>query len=384
MPRPVSVTALFVLNAAHFIWLGYRSLSLADALVANVLVSLRAIYSRQFTSLGPFVTLSSFADAANLTSLLSTSTRDHFVGEGVGSLYVEEVIGAASRVNYGQDVDSIHALGGLVSMIAQEGAFSVVGGNRQIFEQFVERSKAKIRLSDVRQLIRVDAESQRQSEWIVKAVESTGELTSEVYDTIILATPFHQSGIELINSQSDRQIPRQDYVHLHVTFVLTNATSPASAFFGSTSSISTTIHSTFSTASSQKPIFNSLNYQKRLLPSTALSYLNRTDSIYLVKLTSDTILSSESLESIFGLSNVVKVVRNEWDAYPTLKPMVGEDKSSFAPVRLESGLYYVNGFERVISTMEAETIAAFNVVSLVLREVYQYIVEKSWADWDEE
>lgn len=65
-------------------------------------------------------------------------------------------------------------------------------------------------------------------------------------------------------------------------------------------------------------------------------------------------LSLKELEKIFGQGNVGKVWRKEWDAYPQLEPIGDEEEGKLAKVRVDEGLYYVNGFERLISTMETE------------------------------
>ena len=51
--------------------------------------------------------------------------------------------------------------------------------------------------------------------------------------------------------------------------------------------------------------------------------------------------------------------------------------NSFPPIKLEKGLYYVNAFEPFISTMETETIAARNVVELLMREEFDASICKS-------
>jgi len=65
---------------------------------------------------------------------------------GVSQQFTREFVEAATRVNYGQDVDKIHALEGACSM-ATAGAASIQGGNFQIFEQFLLRSKANLFLN---------------------------------------------------------------------------------------------------------------------------------------------------------------------------------------------------------------------------------------------
>jgi prenylcysteine oxidase/farnesylcysteine lyase len=85
--------------------------------------------------------------------------------EGVSKAFSREIVEAATRVNYAQagafltlpssylrdennqqNLDKIHALEGLISM-ASSGAYSVKGGNYQIFEEFIKRSGATINLN---------------------------------------------------------------------------------------------------------------------------------------------------------------------------------------------------------------------------------------------
>ena len=70
------------------------------------------------------------------------------------------------------------------------------------------------------------------------------------------------------------------------------------------------------------------------------------------------------LEKVFE-GQVEVVARKVWDSYPVLPPT-----TEFPPVKLAEGLYYVNAFEPFISTMETETIAARNVVELLMREEF--------------
>ena len=44
--------------------------------------------------------------------------------------------------------------------------------------------------------------------------------------------------------------------------------------------------------------------------------------------------------------------------------------TTFPPIKLDKGLYYVNAFEPFISTMETETVAARNVVDLLLQDEF--------------
>lgn len=64
------------------------------------------------------------------------------------------------------------------------------------------------------------------------------------------------------------------------------------------------------------------------------------------------------LEEIFEGGRVGKVWRKVWKAYPVLGRIGGREE--VAEVRLDvGGLYYVNGFERLVSTMETEVSGSF-------------------------
>lgn len=105
------------------------------------------------------------------------------------------------------------------------------------------------------------------------------------------------------------------------------------------------IFGTFTTPSTSKPKFNSLNYLKPLPPSIGTKFGEGT--WHVVKMFSDRSLENEMLEALYGKGNVGKTVEKVWLAYPKLDPVGGEQ--DFAPVRPDEGLYYVNGFERLIS-----------------------------------
>lgn len=81
--------------------------------------------------------------ALDFESITSSTTSEFLLSQGVSSNYIYEVVEAATRVNYGQDVDTIHALEGACSMAA-DNASGVSGGNFLLFEQFLKRSGANV------------------------------------------------------------------------------------------------------------------------------------------------------------------------------------------------------------------------------------------------
>ncbi|KAI5479707.1 prenylcysteine oxidase [Pseudohyphozyma bogoriensis] len=368
-------------DIAKMLWRYGRSPLLAQSLVKKTVASFVSLYSREFASYGPFDSLSSFAALTNLSFPASVTSKMYFTSaNSISPLFTNELIAAATAVNYGTPAGTIHGLGALVSLAAQ-GASKVVGGNRRIFEGFMGESGAKLRLGgggEVMKITKLDKAEGGRAKWVVQTKEGAGG----TFDAVILAAPFHQTSVSFINTPLPSVIPAQPYVPLHVTFVLTNASSPSPSYFSlpPRTKIATSIFATFDTTSSTKPSFNSLNYLQSLSPSVSSKFGEGT--FHVVKMFSAEPLSTEFLESVFGEGNVGKAWSKLWEAYPLLKPVEAEEE--LAPVRPDEGFYYVNGFERLISTMETETVSAFNVVSLLLNDFYGYQSPSSWAEWDEE
>jgi len=94
--------------------------------------------------------------------------------------------------------------------------------------------------------------------WIVKS--SRGATN---YKAVILAAPFHSTGIDLPSSLAE-QIPEQPYVHLHVTLLSTTSATPNPKYFGLPSS-SEVPRMILTTSQGKReggiePEFNSLTY----------------------------------------------------------------------------------------------------------------------------
>jgi prenylcysteine oxidase/farnesylcysteine lyase len=87
--------------------------------------------------------ISSLASSFEWTDMVTQSMAEYLDSRGISPKFTRELVEASTRVNYGQDVDKIHALEGACSMAAT-GASSIQGGNFQIFEQFLLRSKANL------------------------------------------------------------------------------------------------------------------------------------------------------------------------------------------------------------------------------------------------
>ncbi|RDB28429.1 Farnesylcysteine lyase [Hypsizygus marmoreus] len=317
----------------------------ADSLVSGVIKNFLTLYS---SATPKWDNIADLAATLGWSDLVSNTTADFFTQRGVSKKFTYEVIEAATRVNYGQNVDAIQALEGACSL-ATTGARGIEGGNYQLFERFLNHSGANVHLNT--KVVSVTEASSSSHHWAVKTSAGTVE-----YKAVILAAPFHSTGIEISPSLA-AQIPKQQYVHLHVTLLATTSPTPDPAYFGlpAGAKLPNMMLTTYegARAGGKEPEFNSLSYHGQV-----------REGEWAVKIFSKDRISDEWLNKLF-LGKVGWVLRKEWDAYPQLPPT-----TVFPPVKLDRGFYYVNAFEPLISTMETETIASRNVVDLLLNEEF--------------
>ncbi|TIB71849.1 hypothetical protein E3Q23_03609 [Wallemia mellicola] len=273
---------------------------------------------------GPWEHVDDMLGDLDMIDLVKEDALSYFTN----SLFANEVVEAATRVNYGQNLDTIHALGALVSMAGSNG-MSVEGGNYKIFERFLEESNAHVHFgSEV-----IDVQRSRNNQW---EVYLTSGKTAEDYDYLILAAPLPIF-----------QVP---YVKLHVTLLTTNATTYAdNALPGLGENPPTMIlttneearkHSSYFTKPS--PLnFNSINYVQQAKEGS---------DEHVVKIFSedDDAWSDGDLHSLFGgPQNVRWIHRHTFNAYPYLQPR--KQIEDLPPFKIDEGLYYTNVMEPMIS-----------------------------------
>lgn len=359
----------------------------------------------------PWTSIEALAKSLKFDDAAALDAHTWFYNKGVSQLFVEELIEAATRVNYGQNTDKIHALGAGVSLAAS-GATGVIGGNYRIFQGLLAKSDALVHLADrgevtgivrFRDIAHAVAEgmvstneadiytlsNSTQPKWWVGTAAGSGGL----YDAVFVGAPWHSAGITLMGTEA--VIPTAKYVRLHVTLVATSALHPKAEYFGRTagSDVPTTILTTYEAMRNTQgrladdnkshlthtanwlpnmlskfwfrqirptstPVldFNSLNYISKLPKRTATA----ADE-HLVKIFSEQPITDDLLDRLFGLDSIGWKHRIEWDAYPELQPA-----RDFADVEPDEGLFYINALETLVSTMETSTVASRNAVGLLL------------------
>ncbi|KAK7058346.1 hypothetical protein VNI00_001977 [Paramarasmius palmivorus] len=293
--------------------------------------------------------ITGLATSLGWLDMVANTASDYFQSRGVSAKYVNELVEAATRVNYGQNVDKIHALEGACSLAAT-GASQVKGGNWQIFDHFLKYSNATVYLNTPVTQITHKPSSSRP--WVVHTDKGT-----TAYKAVILAAPLHQTGIDLPEALVS-QVPEQPYVHLHVTLLTTSSPhiNPDYMSLPPSTKVPAMMLTTYDGVRNggKAPEFNSVSYHNKV-----------NESEWVVKIFSEERVSDEWLQNVFS-GQVSWVYRKEWDAYPKNPPT-----TTFPPVKLDNGFYYVNSFEPFISTMETETISSRNAVELLLNEEFK-------------
>ncbi|KAG8959873.1 hypothetical protein FRC03_007347 [Tulasnella sp. 419] len=272
--------------------------------------------------------------------------------KNINPKFTRELIEGATRVNYCQDIDQIHGLGGAVSMAAN-GASQVEGGNFQIFEGFLKHSDAQVHLGSTITSLTKTTVGDR-TKW---HLDGSHEAARHGYDHVILTAPIHNAGITLKDSSAT--FPPVEYVRLHVTILSTTSFRPLSSYFGINGDVPRTILTSAEGVRNGGPApeFNSVSYHRTIT-------LNGQEE-HIFKIFSVDRKSHEWLEDLFGAGTIGWVYRKEWDSYPKLPPT-----STFPAVKPDTGLWYVNSLEPWVSTMETETLSARNVVDLLLQETF--------------
>ncbi|KAJ3489421.1 hypothetical protein NLI96_g2134 [Meripilus lineatus] len=337
---------------------GYNAPSKTKSLVNNMITQYLTLYS---SSTKPFSNISDITDSFEWGHIAAQTTSEYLDLHAVDRRWTRELVEAATRVNYGQNVDAIHAIEGLVSMAAT-GASGVKRGNYQLFEEFIRRSRANLFLNTT--VLSITRDSQTSLYTIRTLNQSTVVEDTRLYRGVIFAAPFHSSNIKLSLSPEAPTIPPQPYVPLHVTLLSTTAAHIRPEYFGF--SAKTDVPGTILTSyegfrnGGSEPEFNSVSVHGKVRRKDGVAVEKEE---FLVKIFSKERVEDEQLTNLFG--EVGWVYRKLWEAYPVLKPT-----SEFPPVKLDRGFYYVNAFEPLISTLETETISSRNAVDLLLSELF--------------
>ncbi|KAF9650736.1 hypothetical protein BDM02DRAFT_1305567 [Thelephora ganbajun] len=342
---------LFTLGGSSFpIWdrlkaywaYGFLSLSASDTISTGVLHKAWNLYA---PDIKPWDEITSLIDYMGWSNLTSQSGSDFFRSYGVSERQISEILNAATRATYSQNAGSINALSTALANVPDTLTITK-GGHKQVFEKFVREANATLFLGSQVKSIKWNSNS---NTWTVKSTNGSID-----YRNAVLAAPIHTSHISLPESLTV-QVPERPHETIFTTVLTTNASHPDPTYFGlkQTAMVPRTILTTIG-KDGEEPGFLSLKYYNVIQRGGQEEYV--------VKILSKEKLPKESLERLFGPESVRWVHTHEWKT-PVLTPT-----TTFPPIKLDKGFYYVNAFDSIISTLESSIVSGRNVADLLLRE----------------
>ena len=347
----------------------------------------------------PFTDLSQVVDNVGLTGVTAVNGEEYLKQNEIGERFGRELIQASTRVNYAQNLDTIHGLETMVCM-ATDGAMSVQGGNWRIFANMVIASKAEVRLdTSVRELaLQKDGTYHLTAHSHPSGQAPASKTDTGIYDNVILAAPLQYANLTITPRplQPPSEIP---YVNLHVTlFTSPHRLNPLAFNLPATDRVPATILTTLPEKGihATTPFYSISTLRSLTNPSTH-------ERDYLYKIFSPKPISEDYLHDILFNDedrdpkttnrhhphHVTWKYEKLWQSYPIESPRVtfeelvidlGESSLlvNNGKKPLQTGhLWYTSGIEGFISTMETSSLMGSNIARLI---VDRWMAQGKWAE----
>lgn len=367
----------------------YRAQKLMKATVAQFLKLYEAPHF-------PFRSLTTTAYELGLTKITGLTGEQFLEENNIGSAFSQDIIQAATRVNYASNLGAIHGLDTMVS-ISPEGASQVTGGNWQIFDSMVRATNASLTLntSVASIMLEKDNDNRSVSGYIVETNtnnQGTAATTLHRFDNVIIATPYQFSDIHVGGDVLQQPIDEIPYVKLHVTlFASRHRISPGFFNMSAEAEAPTTVLTTLgegegaSSGAGKAGFYSISNLRTVTNPATG-------QREYLYKIFSPEKVTTEFMSSLLGVQVPEQVTAQTPDedliskgagpvtwyyphmfySYPQALPRV-----TFQDPILGPGLYYTSGMESFISTMETSALMGKNVARLIMDAVLVQRTDKT-------
>lgn len=319
----------------------------------------------------PFKSLTQAVEDVGLLEAAGSTGDQYLKANGIEGGFADELIQASTRVNYGQNLGLIHGVETMVCLAA-EGAMAIEGGNWQIFARMLNASSTNTRISTTVTSLTKNVDN----EWVVSwSPEGSRQLTSEIFDEVIIAAPYQQTGVS-VQPALEKTPDVIPYVTLHVTL------------FASPRRLDPTLFGLPASANTPAVILTTLNAAERLNDtvrqgtgvvaagsagffsvSTLRTSERESGTEYVYKVFSPEELGDEKIMGIVGATDEKDITwkyRKEWLSYPYEYPRV-----TFEETQIADNLWYTAGMESFISTMETSSLMGKNIARLIVN---------SWED----
>lgn len=353
----------------------------AQKLTQNTVNAFLKLYDAPYF---PFRSLSTRAFELDLARITGVTGKQFLAENGISDAFANDIIQAATRVNYASNLDSIHGLDTMVSM-APEGAKAVLGGNWQIFDRMAAASGATVALNTSVSSIALGTKAgAKYPKYVITTKSGSEEASAGVpFDNVIIATPYQFSDIKAPEDVLQTTIDEIPYVKLHVTlFASPFQLSPEFLGLQPGANVPTTVLTTYADAADGTSGLEGAGKTGFFSISTLRSITNPTTGKeeYLYKIFSPTEVTPEFLSSLLGVKvpggfTGAAAVEGEgaavepvswyyphvFHSYPKALPRV-----TFQDPILGNGVYYTSGMEGFISTMETSALMGKNVARLII------------------
>lgn len=275
-----------------------------------------------------------------LLKAAQTTMRSALMKEKISDKIQYELVAAALRSNYNQEL-KVNAFVGYVGLAGGMAGklWKIDGGNYQLPKRILETSKATLVKAQVKKVVRSG------EQYTVTYTAEEGPV-EEVFDSVVLATPLHDAGIEFDLDVTEHMSP---YQTTYATFV-NGVLAPLEKGKVNPSDILTV----------------SDPNDRLLFSSIGLKGKADKDSNY--KVFSKKPLTDAQLAKLFTKIHEVKVV--DWKAYPHYT-----EKAPLPSFELAPGLYNVNAIEMAASAIEMSCIGGRNAALLVFHHLNKSTVD---------
>jgi len=338
-----------------------KTISLTERTVDKFL----KMYSAPFF---PFASITDTVHELELADATGVTGSSWLHRWGIGDSFANDVVQAATRVNYAQNLDEINGMSAMVCMAA-DNAMSIEGGNWRIFDAMIKASGARSILGANVTSIDITNNGKASIQW--KQIHSDKDRTVEDerydnFDDVVIAAPFHQTGIK-INEDLEHVPEDIQFVNLQVTLLASkHMLDPAAFNLKPEDLVPRTVLTTWPRKLQENdhlPDFFSISTLRQVFNPQARE-LN-----YVYKIFSRQVIDDAFLQRILGLpggmavgeDDVSWVYRKVWQSYPYEKP-----RDTFDELLLLKNIWYSGAIESFISTMETSSLMGSNIARLMV------------------
>jgi prenylcysteine oxidase/farnesylcysteine lyase len=282
-------------------------------------------------------------EQSSMTSAVANSATQRLKWNHIGGNYVHEILAPQVRRQTGCEIEELSDLA-LSMGVEREDQGTCLEGHEGSFlstmEGLASWSKATVKLSTkITGLKRNLTETKEM--WILESTLEGGGKRAEVFDHIILATPYNTTLLGLPVKEEE-----MSYKPAYLTFFST--TTNPEIMKGIHTLLPITPSSTIRGSSTE---IYELTYLRESFTFKEQSSLVESSFIY--RISSNLPLSDTEIEVLFGEGNVKDIVRQEMEfGWPVLRPRSNGEELEGWEVEGQKGLWTTAGGEGVVSSVE--------------------------------